>query len=355
MNPDAPDPTRNPRSLSTFFAAVLGGLVVLVAGAALIATGVIDTGQDKTVVRERAVTQPSANTPSAVANDGEGRTVQDIYKQEGEGVVFIQADGVSEGSSPFGEQQSGTATGSGFLVDKQGTILTNAHVVAGATDVSVKFEEDGDSIPAEVKGTDTSSDLAVIKIDPDKAKGKPLPLGKSSTAQVGDPVIAIGNPYGFTRTVTTGIVSALQRQIQAPNGFAIDDVIQTDASINPGNSGGPLLDSLGRVIGINSQIATAGGSNGNIGIGFAVPINTAKKIAGQLKKQGSVQHAFLGITGVSINSSLSQSLNLPADQGVLIQATSGPAKKAGVKGGDTQVSVGGQDLLLGGDVLTAID
>jgi S1-C subfamily serine protease len=154
--------------------------------------------------------------------------------------------------------------------------------------------------------------------------------------------------------VTTGIVSALQRKLEAPNGFTIDDVIQTDAAINPGNSGGPLLDSLGRVIGINSQIATGGGG-GSVGIGFAVPINTAKKISDQLEKSGRVEHAFLGITGVSITKSMAENLNLPTDQGVLIQRATGPAAKGGVKGGDTQVSIGGADLLLGGDVLTGIN
>ena len=167
-------------------------------------------------------------------------------------------------------------------------------------------------------------------------------------------MVAIGNPFGLDRTVTTGIVSALQRQLEAPNGFSIRNVIQTDAAINPGNSGGPLLDSLGRVIGINSQIATGGGG-GSVGIGFAVPVNTVKKVAAQLKDKGKVDHAFLGITGVSITKSMSENLNLPTDAGVLVQQTSGPAKKAGVKGGDTQVSIGGADILLGGDVLTKID
>ena len=143
-------------------------------------------------------------------------------------------------------------------------------------------------------------------------------------------MVAIGNPFGLDRTVTTGIISALQRQLEAPNGFSIRNVIQTDAAINPGNSGGPLLDSLGRVIGINSQIATGGGG-GSVGIGFAVPINTVKKVAAQLKDKGKVDHAFLGITGVSITKSMSDNLNLPADQGVLVQQTSGPAKKAGVQ------------------------
>ena len=170
------------------------------------------------------------------------------------------------------------------MVDKDGTILTNAHVVEGADSVQVRFDENGEFIDAEVKGGDPSTDLAVLKVDPSDVNGglTPLPLGDSSKAQVGDPVIAIGNPFGYSRTVTTGIVSGLQRQIQAPNGFTIPNVIQTDASINPGNSGGPLLDANGRVIGINSQIATGGGQ-GSVGIGFAVPINTAKQLLPELE------------------------------------------------------------------------
>jgi S1-C subfamily serine protease len=352
MNPDAPKPSRGRPALSTFFAAVLGGLVVLVVGAALITTDVIDTGDDTTVVRQPSITQPAAGGSSEA--DGEGRSVQDIYKQEGEGVVFIEADGVSEGANLFGEQQNGSATGSGFLIDKQGTILTNAHVVDGADSVSVRFDEDGDSIPAEVKGTDTSTDLAVLKIDPDKAKGRPLPLGSSADAQVGDPVIAIGNPYGFTRTVTTGIVSALQRQIQAPNGFTIDDVIQTDASINPGNSGGPLLDSLGRVIGINSQIATGGSGSGSVGIGFAIPIDTVKKKIADLKSSGKVEYAYLGVTMADVDEQLAQDLNLPVDQGALIQEAKegGPAAEAGLRGGRTQTADG---IFIGGDLIVSVD
>ena len=167
-------------------------------------------------------------------------------------------------------------------------------------------------------------------------------------------MVAIGNPFGLDRTVTTGIVSALQRQLRAPNGFTIRDVIQTDAAINPGNSGGPLIDARGKVIGINSQIATAGGG-GSIGIGFAVPIDTAKKIAASLKRSGKVEHAYLGVTGVDINSSLADRLNLPTSKGVLVQQVGGPAEKAGLVGGDVQATIGTRELLLGGDVIVEID
>ncbi|TML03373.1 MAG: trypsin-like serine protease, partial [Actinobacteria bacterium] len=170
--------------------------------------------------------------------------------------------------------------------DRLGHILTNAHVVEGSKTASVRFEEGGDLIDADVVGRDLSTDIAVLKVDPSQAKLKPLALGNSNRVQVGDPAIAIGNPFGYDRTVTTGIISALQRQIRAPNGFTIDHVIQTDAAINPGNSGGPLLDAAGRVIGINSQIETGSGGNGNVGIGFAIPIDTIKQKLSELKTKG---------------------------------------------------------------------
>jgi S1-C subfamily serine protease len=332
-----------------FVAALLGGLVVLIAVLILAATGAIG-GETKTTVIQSPVTD--ASVPDSKTS---GLTVNGIYRRDAPGVAFIRAEVVQRSNSPFDlfpQAQRGTATGSGFVIDGGGDILTNAHVVEGATKVTADLGDK--TYDAKIVGRDTSSDVALLKIDASKSSLHPLQLGNSSDLKVGDPVVAIGNPFGLDRTVTTGIVSALQRKIEAPNGFTISNVIQTDAAINPGNSGGPLIDGRGRVVGINSQIETAGG-NGNIGIGFAVPINTAKKIADQLKSRGSVQHAFLGISGISITSSLSNSLNLPTDRGVLIQAVSGPAKKAGVKGGDTRVTIGGSDLVLGGDVLTAID
>ena len=337
---------RNP-----FVAGLLGGLVVLILGALLIATGVLGKDEKTTIVQ--------SPVPGSVATADEGKgaglTVNGIYKRDAPGVVFIRAEVTQQTDSPFGlpQEQRGTATGSGFVIDRQGQILTNAHVVEGAGKVQVSFADDK-TVDAEVLGRDESTDVALLKVQPKGVDLKPLTLGNSSKVQVGDAVVAIGNPFGLDRTVTTGIVSALQRQLEAPNGFSISNVIQTDAAINPGNSGGPLLDSFGRVIGINSQIATGGGG-GSVGIGFAVPINTVKKIADQLKDKGKVDHAFLGVTGVSITKSMSDNLNLPTDEGVLVQQSSGPAKKAGIRGGDTQVSIGGADILLGGDVITKID
>jgi putative serine protease PepD len=336
------------RPLSPLVAGVLGGLIVLLIGAVLIATDVIDTGDSQTVVRQVPITQQASGS-------GGGRTVNDIYKQEGRGVAFISAHGVtSDENSPFGIPQQGEATGSGFVVDKQGNIITNAHVVEGADSVDVSFDESGNSVPAEVKGVDTSADVAVLKVDPSDVKDlTPIPLGDSSKVEVGDPVIAIGNPFGYSRTVTTGIVSGLQRQIQAPNGFTISNVIQTDASINPGNSGGPLMDANGRVIGINSQIATGGGQ-GSVGIGFAVPINTAKNLLPDLKAGETVERAYLGVQMQGVDSQLAQDLNLAADHGALIVSVTpdSPADKAGLRGGRTETA---QGVPAGGDLIVAID
>ena len=241
------------------------------------------------------------------------------------------------------------------MIDKEGHILTNAHVVEGASKVEVSFGDDK-TVDARVLGSDSSTDVAMLKVDPKNTDLKPLTLGDSSKLEVGDAVVAIGNPFGLDRTVTTGIISALQRQLEAPNGFSIRNVIQTDAAINPGNSGGPLLDSVGRVIGINSQIATGGGGGGSVGIGFAVPINTVKKVAAELKDKGKVDHAFLGITGV-VDHQVDVGQPQPARR-LRACSSSRPAarrRRRACSGGDTQVSIGGADILLGGDVLTKID
>jgi len=330
--------TKQRSTVSNLIAGVLGGLVVLVVGAILIETDVIDTGDTTNVVEQAPISQPAAN-PAATKG---GKTVQQIYKQEGRGVVFIQSQGVSEGTG------TGTATGSGFVVNQDGTIITNAHVVEGASKVTVSFEEGGEAIDADVKGIDPDSDIAVLKINPEGRDLTVLPLGDSSKAQVGDPVVAIGNPFGLQRTVTTGIVSALQRQVDAPSGFPISDVIQTDASINPGNSGGPLLNARGQVIGINSQIATGGGQ-GSVGIGFAVPINTAKRDLPKLSAGETIKRAYLGVRMGDVTPELAKQLGLPVDSGALVaQVTPGsPATKAGLKAGDSTGR--------GADVIVAVD
>jgi S1-C subfamily serine protease len=314
-------------------------------------------GKTTTVIEQAPL--GSASDTSASSN---GLTARDIYKRDAPGVVFIRSDIVqkSASTSPFDfglpQEQRGVATGSGFVIDKGGTILTNAHVVNGATKITVQFQNK-QSTTATVRGTDESTDLAVLKIDPSGQKLTPLSLGSSKGVQVGDPAIAIGNPFGLERTLTTGVISAVQRTIQAPNNFQINDVLQTDAPINPGNSGGPLIDATGKVIGINSQIETGGsGSNGNVGIGFAVPIDTAKQIIPQLEKAGRVDRGFLGVSTLTIDKSL-KGLNLPTTHGALVQSVtpSSPAAKAGIKGGNISASLNGSPIQLGGDVITEID
>src|SRR3954467_14474808 len=336
---------------TSFGSAIAGGLVVLAFGVVLIQTGVVDTGDDNgsaPVIGPAPLARPASDT-------SQGLTVHDIYQRDADGVAFIRSTIVQKTPSVFGlpQQQSSQATGSGFLIDNDGHILTNAHVVEGAKSVTVQLGH-GDEQSAQVVGSDPSSDIALLKVDNTEG-ANPLSLGDSSKVEVGDPVVAIGNPFALDRTVTSGIVSALQRQIQAPNGFSISDVIQTDAAINPGNSGGPLIDAAGRVIGINSQIESQSG--GNVGIGFAVPINTARDVVQQLLATGKVQHAFLGITGADVTSQLADVLNLPVKDGALVQSVvkGSPADDAGIQGGSATVSFGGQQIRAGGDIITAID
>ena len=351
--------TKQRLGVSNLVAGVLGGLVVLVIGAILIETDVIDTGDTTTRVVRQAPISQTATDPAAAQS---GKTVQDIYRQEGRGVVFIQSQGVSGGEDAFGQEQQGTATGSGFVVDEDGTIITNAHVVDGASKVTVSFEEGGDAIDADVKGVDDDADIAVLKINPEGRNLTVLPLGDSSELRVGDPVVAIGNPFGLQRTVTTGIVSALQRQVDAPSGFPISDVIQTDASINPGNSGGPLLNAKGEVIGINSQIATGGGQ-GSVGIGFAVPIDQVKEELPTLRAGKEVKRAYLGVVMGDVTDPIAKALDLPVKEGALVQTvTNGsPADKAGLhagsssgRGADVIVSIDGKSVTSADDVVQAV-
>jgi S1-C subfamily serine protease len=308
----------------------------------------------------RTVVQQAPFQGEQASGDGDsGLTAREIYKRDAPGVVFVRAQVVERTASPFDfgfpQERRGEATGSGFVTDRDGTILTNAHVVAGAAKVTVQFA-DKQVRDARIVGRDDSTDLAVLDVDAPADQLAPLALGSSATVQVGDPTIAIGNPFGLERTLTTGVVSATKRTIRAPDGFQIDGVIQTDAAINPGNSGGPLLDAAGRVIGINSQIETGGSGGGNVGIGFAVPIDTAKRIVPQLKKDGRVDRGFLGVDSITVDKSL-QALNLPVHSGALVQnVTPGsPADKAGIRGGDIGAQLGDQAIRLGGDIITGVD
>jgi putative serine protease PepD len=321
-----PVETKNSVGAAAIVAGVVGGIVALAIGALALVTGVVDGHTTRVVER-------TASSPAPLASKrGGALDARSIYAADGPGVAFIKSSGITT-DTPFGRSQ-GVATGSGFVLDKRGNILTNAHVVDGARQVTVRLGGNGSETPATVVGTDNSNDLAVLHVDPSQVTLHPLPLGNSAGLHVGDPVLAIGNPFGFDRTATTGIVSALQRQISGPDGFAIDHVIQTDAAINPGNSGGPLIDSTGRVIGINSQIATGGSGDANVGIGFAIPIQTAKHELSMLERGGTVKHAYLGVVVAS------------GKGGAVIQRVepTGPADQAGLRTGDVIVSVDGKSI-----------
>jgi S1-C subfamily serine protease len=329
--------------------AVVGGVVAV--GAVALLGGL--EGGDTTVV-----TSTSAAPVPSPTSSGSALSVNEIYERAAPGVVRINSANPSTSAAPNPLGTPSRAQGSGFVIDKTGHIVTNYHVVRGATEVTVSFSN-RDTVKAEVVGTDPSTDLAVLRVETSASALTPLRLGNSDAVRVGDPVVAIGNPFGLDRTVTAGIVSALQRLITAPNRFTIDHVIQTDASINPGNSGGPLLDERGQVIGVNTQIETGTGTaaTGNVGIGFAVPANTVKDVVAQILRTGRVEHAYLGISGQAVTEDVADEYNLPVSSGVLVgSVTSGSgADRAGLEGGETEVVVAGDTFVLGGDIIVAFD
>jgi S1-C subfamily serine protease len=342
-----------------FLAALIGGAVVAVV---IAIAGGLGSSTTKTVT---TVQQSSAApiAPSNASQVNSGPTPHDIYVRDAPGVAFVTSTVVEQGeSSPFNlfggseSEKRGVATGSGIVIDSNGTILTNYHVIENAVKVQVSFEK-GQNVEAKVIGKDPSDDLAILRIPTDGLTLHPLTLGDSSKVEVGDPVLAIGNPFDLERTLTTGVISALQREITAPNGFTIDNVLQTDAPINPGNSGGPLLNAQGEVIGINSQIETGGsGDDGSVGIGFAVPINTAKAQLSRLEKGGTVRGAYLGLTSITIDGSLA-GLNLPVKSGALVQSVEHgtAAEKAGIRGGDVTGTTEEGSIELGGDIIVSFE
>jgi S1-C subfamily serine protease len=326
-------------------AGVLGGGAALAIGAAV-------WDGDTTTVVQQAPDRASVQV-AEFAEDESGGTIGEIYEDVSPGVVRITSEVGS--SSLFGERP-GASLGSGFVIDKQGHIVTNFHVIDGARQVYVNFSGD-DRLEAEIVGADPSTDLALLKVDAPERALTPLRLGDSEGVRVGDEVVAIGHPFGLERTATAGIVSALHRQIDAPDRtFTIDKVIQTDAPINQGNSGGPLLNAAGEVIGVNTQIATGGTSTGNVGIGFAVPSNTVREIVDELMEDGRADHAYLGVTMSDISDAVAEQFNLPADGALIAEVVpNGPADDAGLQGGDTDVIVNGESYRIGGDVVTEAD
>jgi S1-C subfamily serine protease len=321
------------RLLSFIAGAATVGAVVLV----LALTGAFDDGDSQPAGARAAAPPPApAATPTGVA---------DLYARVQRGVVFVQANS-GRGQLPFpGGGQA--ASGSGFVIDDEGLVVTNEHVVDGGSEFRVRFGEDGDPVEAELLGADPSVDLALLRVDPADVEGglHPLELGASEDLRPGDLVIAIGSPFGLEGTVTSGIVSALGRTITAPNGFSISGAIQTDAAINPGNSGGPLLDARGRVIGVNSQIRTGGGGD-NSGVGFAVPVDEVKRALPFLERGERVPRAFLGVS----------SGDAPAG-GALVGAVvpASPADRGGLREGDVIVEIAGTPVRDSDDVSAVVN
>ena len=346
-----------------------GALVVAGAAGAGIAVGIAfaagGLSTSTTTVREVLSSDGSSTGGNAsFAPAGRQLTVHAIYDRAAPGVVQVTATSrVSVAPNPlldpFGfsgpQSQTQEALGSGFVIDKAGHIVTNFHVVQGASRVDVSFS-DNERLPATIVGRDPSTDVAVLQVKTKARALTPLQLGDSDTVKVGDAVVAIGNPLGEDRSITSGIVSALQRQIVAPDGAPIDHAIQTDAALNHGNSGGPLLNAHGEVIGVNSQIQTDSGG-GNIGIGFAIPINTVKDVAAQLIAKGAVVHAFLGVEARAIAPNVAQLFRLPVQHGLLVGSVcrASGAAKAGLHGATEQVTLAGNTWPLGGDIIVKAD
>ena len=336
---------RRPRRIPIVVMTLLATLAVGIgAGAVAYSTFSSDT---KTVIQQVPVdsSEPTASNSTL--------TAAQIYSNTHKSVVEITVGSVQV--DPFGGEQQQRGQGSGFVIDSDGHIVTNDHVVEGADTVSVRFWN-GDTYDANVVGTDASTDLAVIKVDAPDSVLHPLTVGDSSDVQVGNTVFALGSPFGLEDSFTSGIVSALHRQIEARNGFTINDSIQTDAAINHGNSGGPLLNSSGEVIGVNAQIA--GNTGANVGIGFAIPSNTVKSIAAQLIDTGEVEHAYLGVQVQDVPASVADELGLV--EGVQIAdwpetGTRTPAQKAGLRAATGEKTIDGEPYSTGGDVITAID
>jgi S1-C subfamily serine protease len=342
------------RAAGVTAAALLGGGVALGGAAAL---GKL--GEKTTIIREEAM--PSSVAP-AVFQNGRHESINAIYRASAPGVVHIETTTRVQQSedpffgNPFGATQTQRALGSGFVLDKAGHVVTNYHVVRGANTIQVSFSNN-ERFKAKLVGVDPSTDIAALQVHVKARALKALPLGNSDDVRVGDQVIAIGNPFGLDRSVTAGIVSAVQRRIEAPNRLSISHVIQTDAALNHGNSGGPLLNAQGQVIGVNAQIETGGVSQGNVGIGFAIPINTVKDVVTQLIRHGRVEHPFLGIEGKTLTPSIARLFHLPVASGVLVASvrSGSGAAGAGLKAATNEVTVQGESWPAGGDVIVKVD
>jgi S1-C subfamily serine protease len=318
-------------AMSRLTSFIAGTASVALVVAILALSGVFNGDGGSATATATATPSASPTRTTTVATSAPAVSVADIYDRVSPGVVFVE---------------SGGGSGSGFVIDTDGHIVTNEHVVESGTSYKVRFGENGDPIDAKLLGSDRSSDLALLKIDPKDAPEalKPVALGSSANLRPGDATIAIGSPFGLEGTVTSGIVSGLNRTIQAPNGFSISGAVQTDAAINPGNSGGPLLDGDGRVIGVNSQIATNSGSSS--GVGFAVPVDQVKRVVPYLEKGQDVPHAYLGVASGDAPSG-------GAQVGDVVNG--GPADKAGIRSGDRIVQIDRQPVRGSDDVAAVVN
>jgi S1-C subfamily serine protease len=308
-------------------------------------TTAVPTAQIEAPTAVVIVATPTLLSPEvALPADVEEQLVISVYARVSPGVVCITA-----------RRQFGECIGSGFVIDRQGHVVTNNHVAGAAQNLLVTLADER-SVPAEVVGTDAGTDLAVLKIDVPPEDLTVVELGDSSGLQIGQRTIAIGNPFGLERTVTTGVVSSLGRTLpRNDSGFLIAQVIQTDAAINPGNSGGPLLDSQGKVIGVNTAIRSTSGVSS--GVGFAVPVDIVRRVVPELIERGYYRHTWLGVEGRTITPEMVEAMSLPVETGILIFAVEpdGPAARAGLRGGQRQVSVFGIPMLAGGDLVVEID
>jgi S1-C subfamily serine protease len=340
----------------------LTSAIAVALAAALIAAG-CGGGGDTTITEGSS---PTGAQSVVIQSGGGSFNPAQIYKDVSPGVVTIISVFDSSGNTILGGSGTSAGQGSGFVVDKDGDIVTNAHVVTsgghlngGGTPQEAKqvFVEFGDHnrVSAQVVGFDADADVALIKVDPDGLDLKPVALSDRSTFVVGEPVAAIGSPFGETQSLSIGVVSAINRTVEGLTNFGIDNAIQTDASINPGNSGGPLLDSRGDVIGINEQIASDSGSNS--GVGFAIPVTSVRYSLDQLRADGKVEYAFLGVTSESIYPQLAEHLGLDAKNGALITdvVSGSPADKAGLKGSTGETTFQLQQVKTGGDLVIAVD
>jgi S1-C subfamily serine protease len=333
--------------------------------ASALALAISACGGDEDSDSDGATEAGDTTTEEVVVQAGDGDfNPAEVYEKAAPGVVTVIS--IFDPSSGGALGSGGAGQGSGFVIDKEGDIVTNAHVVTiggqnngggeprEARQVFVEFA-DGNRVDAEVRGYDADADLALIKVDPDEVDVTVIPVSERDEYAVGEPVAAIGSPFGEEQSLSVGIVSATDRSIQSLSQFSIDNAIQTDASINPGNSGGPLLDSRGEVIGVNQQIATSSGTNS--GVGFAIPATALRFVLDQLRENGEVDYAYLGVTTQNIWPQLADELDLDVERGALVSdvVEGGPADDAGVEGADDQMSFQGAQIETGGDVIVSVD